>query len=84
MRDTNIYNKIFYLKILQQKNCNINLPHNLNTGNESYVMLINNPISLSFTEFWNEDECTNKEAIITVAMMCGHKRTHQAKHLFRS
>ena len=36
-------------------------------------------ISLSFTEFWNEDKRINNEAIITVGMMmCGRKRNHQA------
>ena len=41
-------------------------------------------ISLSFTEFSNEVERTNKKAIIAVVtMMCIRKRNHQAKPSFR-
>ena len=40
-------------------------------------------ISLSFTGLWNEDERTNKKAIITVAMMmCQRKPNHQANFRF--
>ena len=40
-------------------------------------------ISLSFTEFSNEVERTNKKAIIAVVtMMCGRKRNHQANLRF--
>ena len=55
METQNISKDVFYLKILQHENCNINLPRNLKQREESYV---SNPISLSLKEFLMEDECT--------------------------